>query len=218
MITHVDPLYLLLPFLIQNQDRYRSLVDLLSVCNSYHILVKSIENNNIDVSVIADVKENDNIFYFKYNEDKTLNWLKFKIKLIVDVLKKLNISVSNRSDKVIGFDSGRKVEIENICYLKYAIDLINLYIEKPLGDKLSLALNIEYNSLNTAVSTNENVINKKRSITEANEEPTENYYQQPVQIQNESSTKKSKMSRSIQQLMKVDKTGMKSISSYFSKK
>ena len=216
MITRVDPLFLLLPLLAQNSDKYRSIVDLLSVFNSYHILLKSIENNAIDVSVVADVKQIENECYFKYNQDKTLSWLKYKINSIVTVLKKLNVNVSNKSSQIVGFTSGRKEQVEESCYTRYAKDLIGMYIDKQLSDKLDKLLHIEGGDQSNQTCLLDNGMLKKRPVSEISEEPTENYYHEDVK--KESEVKKSKMSKSQKQLMKVNKSGMKSISSYFAKK
>lgn len=59
---------------------------------------------------ISNLLEVDDEIYVKYNEDKTLQWLKCKVEAVVGALKKNRISASLSGSRMTGFTTGRENE------------------------------------------------------------------------------------------------------------
>lgn len=135
-ITPLDPLYLLLPYLINagKEEKFQPLdqllVDenfpacsrLLSCCCSLHH--------------IAEEKEVGSLKFYRYSQERTLVWLKKKVDRTVAALKKKNISVGEgvKSTTYIRVKTDSDGHEED--YLCYAHGLISEYISEDLSNAL----------------------------------------------------------------------------------
>lgn len=141
MITRIDPIYLLLPYLIKLKSMFRSLPDLLSMDDGFKEIINAIQED--DLALICDTKQVDDTTYYRLNEKETLKWLKVKINHIVNCLKKLSIDVSPSIARVSNFVSGRSAPASHTDHLKYAFNLISDYLPQEMTELLRKALDIK---------------------------------------------------------------------------
>ncbi|KAM4681712.1 ribonuclease H2 subunit B isoform 7-T7 [Amazona ochrocephala] len=169
--------------------------------------------------------------FHKYSQEKTLKWLKKKVSQTVKALKSNNIIVGERVYAATFISSKQITDTEEVGvgsdkslmnlssggsrsadYVRYAHGLISEYIPEDLSKEL-----LKYLGLPELKSPAAEPPLKKRKLSDAPVEPEEDYTKF-----NSSNlkTKKanSKMSAAQKALAKVDKTGMKSISAFFSSK
>lgn len=192
-----DPLYLILPYLIKACSNGKFvLLDQVLKDEDYPDCAKLLKSySNEDILNIADQSGSGDFIGFKYNQEKTLLWLTSKINGVKKALRSsgIFISASDEDDK----------EIEDI-HLEYAFGILSNYIPNDIANLLQSHLNIRKKS-------------DKRQAQDALSHPqlkkkkTEN-------AMKEKSKKLPKMSRTQRELSKVDKKGMKSISSFFASK
>ncbi|XP_075277459.1 ribonuclease H2 subunit B isoform X2 [Opisthocomus hoazin] len=149
--------------------------------------------------------------FHKYSQEKTLKWLKKKVNQTVKALKSNNICVGERVHAAT-FISGKPITDTKEDYVRYAHGLISEYIPEDLSKEL-----LKYLGLPELKSPAPEPPLKKRKLSDVPVEAEEDYTKF-----NSSNlkTKKanSKMSAAQKALAKVDKSGMKSISTFFSSK
>lgn len=80
---------------------------------------------------------------FKYNEDKTLSWLKKKTERVAEILKQKNIHVTSGGAISATFvKSSRNETSDNEAYLRYAHGIVSEYLMDDLSQKLLRYLNL----------------------------------------------------------------------------
>ncbi|XP_078483307.1 ribonuclease H2 subunit B [Ciona intestinalis] len=198
IVTPLDPLFMCLPALCTNaREKFVPLDQLFSTENGEGVLSKVYEHS------VANVKQLDNIcdskscvdfFAYRYNETKTLEWLKIKVERTVDALKS--------ADLFIG-------DTEGDAYTRYAYGLICENINADLAKKLAKHLKIPERMEKRKSSGNQP--NAKKVKTEATEDYSK-LVKSPTNSENKNLTRAQKA------LKKVDKSGMKNISSFFGAK
>lgn len=141
MLTSVDKLYVILPYLMNINKQFRSLDDIIieSDMKSNGITCGHFDGKNLEM--IADVKgkrsfldslqltetdpkcsitvEIDGERFVRYNEKKTVCWLKAKFNIIEKLVVEKSISSSSTSIKVKGFNSGRKDKADDKSNCKF---------------------------------------------------------------------------------------------------
>lgn len=70
------------------------------------------------LNLIADRKGDEDLNAFKYNEEKTLAWLKKKTERVSDILKQKNINVSGGAVSATFIRSVRGETADNEAYLR----------------------------------------------------------------------------------------------------
>ncbi|KAI4484933.1 hypothetical protein M0802_012941 [Mischocyttarus mexicanus] len=138
--TPIDPIFLVLPYLrksLQIQPLDQCLWD-----EDYPETPRLAHCQNLKLSLVADRKGDESLQAFKYNEDKTLNWLKKKVERVAEVLKQKSIHVSQGAlsatyVKSTKYESGTELE-----YLKYAHGIVSEYLADDIAKKLAQYLNI----------------------------------------------------------------------------
>ncbi|NXJ38233.1 RNH2B Ribonuclease, partial [Ciconia maguari] len=160
---------------------------------------------------VTEEKEIGSQKFHKYSQEKTLKWLKKKVNQTVKALKSNNISVGERVHAAT-YISGIQITDTKEDYVRYAHGLISEYIPEDLSKEL-----LKYLGLPELKSLAPEPPLKKRKLSDVPVEAEEDYTKF-----NSSNlkTKKanSKMSAAQKALAKVDKSGMKSISTFFSSK
>ncbi|KAM9021950.1 ribonuclease H2 subunit B isoform 1-T1 [Guaruba guarouba] len=215
-VTPMDPLFLILYYLIkadkEQQGKFQPL-DQVVLDSDYPnclLLLKCADVKQY-IHHITEVKEIGSQKFHKYSQEKTLKWLKKKVSQTVKALKSNNITVGERVYAATFISSKRITDTEE-DYVRYAHGLISEYIPEDLSKEL-----LKYLGLPELKSPAVEPPLKKRKLSDAPVEPEEDYTKF-----NSSNlkTKKanSKMSAAQKALAKVDKTGMKSISAFFSSK
>ncbi|KAJ6659270.1 hypothetical protein lerEdw1_019316 [Lerista edwardsae] len=214
--TPVDPLFLVLFYLTRaqkEQGKFQPL-DQILVDEEFPSCPMLLQCANISQSIrhIVDEKEISGRSFYKYSEEKTLKWLKKKVDQTVKVLKDHDVRVGEKVQSA-SFISGEKIDNSSEeDYIRYAHGLISEYISEDLSVGLS-----KYLRLPQVTSPPVEAAPKKRKLSDAPVEAEEDYTKfNSGDLKNKKV--KSKMSASQKALAKVDKTGMKAISSFFSSK
>lgn len=94
------------------------------------------------LNLIADRKGDEELNAFKYNEEKTLAWLKKKTERVSDILKQKNINVSGGAVSATFVRSGKGETADNESYLRYAHGIVSEYLMDDLSQKLLKYLNL----------------------------------------------------------------------------
>ncbi|KAM3607719.1 uncharacterized protein V6R79_012570 [Siganus canaliculatus] len=188
-VTPMDPLYLILPYLIKSgrESKFQP-VDQVVVDEEFPVCSRLLSCTRSLPSLhhVADEKEVGSLKFHRYNEEKTLNWLKKKVERTVTTLKKRNISVGEGVKSTTYIRAKSESDYQEEDYLRYAHGLISEYISEDLSKAL-----LKHLQLPELTSPKE---------TEPPSKPPK------------------KMTAAQKSLAKVDKTGMKSMSSFFSPK
>ncbi|XP_015786306.1 ribonuclease H2 subunit B [Tetranychus urticae] len=220
MITRVDPLFLILPCLIENKQVFATLQGITEENTGASTLIKALIPNEREImSSVAETKDFEDEIYYRLDEKKLMIWLKAKVKNVVKCLKAIGVDVSQKSNKVNKFVSGRQEETNEKDYIIYALNLLAKYLHddhlKALQETYNVKINAEPEPESKATPKG-----TKRSFNETKTEkcePIENYYSTETHTNGES--KKVKMSRSQKELQQAaNKSGVRKISQFFKKK
>ncbi|XP_039253554.1 ribonuclease H2 subunit B-like [Styela clava] len=194
--TIIDPLYIVLPYLNNSgqAEKYVILDQILkdekySDCNKFvKILSKSQMEN------VAEVSGTGDFVGFKYSQEKTLEWLSKKVKNTVNAVTSSGIFIADNCD-----DKENEDEIQ----LEYAFRFVESYLNEDIASLLQKHLNIRKRA-------------EKRHSMEHGNQLTAKKIKNEKESHGEAKNKKAKVSKAQRDLNKVNKKGMKSISSFFS--
>ncbi|XP_034792625.1 ribonuclease H2 subunit B isoform X2 [Pan paniscus] len=213
--TPVDPLFLLLHYLIKadKEGKFQPL-DQVVVDNVFPncILLLKLPGLEKLLHHVTEEKGNpeiDNKKYYKYSKEKTLKWLGKKVNQTVAALKTNNVNVSSRVQSTAFFSGDQASTDKEEDYIRYAHGLISDYIPKELSDDLS-----KYLKLPEPSASLPNPPSKKIKLSDEPVEAKEDYTKfNTKDLKTEK--KNSKMTAAQKALAKVDKSGMKSIDTFF---
>ncbi|XP_069737955.1 ribonuclease H2 subunit B isoform X2 [Phaenicophaeus curvirostris] len=214
-VTPMDPLFLILYYLIKadkEQGKFQPL-DQVVLDSDYPncSLLLGCADVKQYIHHVTEEKEIGSQKFHKYSQEKTLKWLKKKVMQTVKALKSNNISVGERVHAPT-FISNKLITDTDEDYMRYAHGLVSDYIPEDLSKEL-----LKYLGLPELKSPAQEPPLKKRKLSDIPVEAEEDYTKFNS---NDLKPKKanSKMSAAQKALAKVDKTGMKSISTFFSSK
>uniref|UniRef100_A0A146P2E0 Ribonuclease H2 subunit B n=1 Tax=Fundulus heteroclitus TaxID=8078 RepID=A0A146P2E0_FUNHE len=214
-VTQMDPLYLILPYMIKSgrEGKFQP-VDQVVKDEDFPESSRLLRCTRSLTSLhhIAEEKEVAGTKFHRYSEERTLNWLKKKVERTVVALKKKNICVGEgvKSTTYVRVKSESDNQEED--YLRYAHGLISEYISEELSKALLKHLGLpELKSPKEAEPPS-----KKRKLSDKPVEAGEDY----TKFNGADFARKppKKMTAAQKSLAKVDKTGMKPMSSFFSPK
>ncbi|KAF6084820.1 ribonuclease H2 subunit B [Phyllostomus discolor] len=213
--TPIDPLFLLLHYLIKadKEGKFQPL-DQVVVDDMFPnciLLLKLPELEKL-LQHVTEEKEIDKKKYYKYSREKTLKWLGKKVNQTMAALKTSNINVGARVQSNAFFSSHQISSDKEEDYICYAHGLISDYIPKELNDDLSKYLKLPEPSASLPKPPSKKVKLSHEPI-EAKEDYTK-FNTKDLKTEK----KNSKMTTAQKALAKVDKTGMKSIDSFFGTK
>lgn len=214
-VTPMDPLYLILPYLIKSgrEGKFQP-VDQVVMDEEFPACSRLLSCTRSLASLhhVAEEKEVGKLKFHRYSPEKTMNWLKKKVERTVLVLKARNISVGEgvKSSTYIRVKSESDYHEED--YLRYAHGLISEYISEDLSKALFKHLQLP--ELTSPKETEPP--SKKRKLSDKPVEAGEDY----TKFNSADYARKppKKMTAAQKSLAKVDKTGMKTMSSFFSPK
>ncbi|XP_066495855.1 ribonuclease H2 subunit B isoform X2 [Tiliqua scincoides] len=214
-VTPMDPLFLVLFYLTraQKEGKFQPL-DQILVDEEFSSCPMLLQCTKISQSIhhIVDKKEISGRSFYKYSEEKTLKWLKKKIDQTVKVLKDHDVCVGEKVQSATFISGERLNSSSEEDYIRYAHGLISEYIPEELSVVLA-----KYLRLPQVISPPAEAAPKKRKLADAPVEAEEDYTKfNTCDLKNKKA--KNKMSASQKALAKVDKSGMKAISSFFSSK
>ncbi|XP_051260408.1 ribonuclease H2 subunit B isoform X2 [Dicentrarchus labrax] len=188
-VTPMDPLYLILPYLIKSgrEGKFQP-VDQVVMDEEFPACSRLLSCTRSLTSLhhITEEKEVGKLKFHRYSQEKTMDWLKKKVERTVIVLKKRNISVGERVKSTTYIRVKSESDYHEEDYLRYAHGLISEYISEDLSKAL-----LKHLQLPELTSPKE---------TEPPTKPPK------------------KMTAAQKSLAKVDKSGMKPMSSFFSPK
>lgn len=214
-ITPMDPLYLMLPYLMKaaKEGKFQPMDQLLMdeefpACSRLLGCPRSLPS----LHHIAEEKEVGSLRFHRYSQEKALQWLKKKVERTVNALRKSNVSVGEgvKSSTYIRVKTESDANEED--YLRYAHGLISEYITEDLSKDL-----LKHLELPELTSPKENEpSSKKRKLSDLPMEAGEDY----TKLNSKDFARKppKKMTAAQKTLAKVDKTGMRMMSSFFSPK
>ncbi|XP_017911768.1 PREDICTED: ribonuclease H2 subunit B isoform X1 [Capra hircus] len=216
--TPVDPLFLLLHYLIKAdkesfQGKFQPLDQVVmdDMFPDCILLLKLPELEKL-LRHVTEEKEVDKKKYYKYSKEKTLKWLEKKVNQTVAALKTSKVNVSARVQSTAFFSGGQVSSDKDEDYVCYAHGLISDYIPKQLSDDLS-----KYLKLPEPPASVRNPPSKKAKLSDEPVNAKEDYTK--FNSKDFKTVKKnSKMTAAQKALAKVDKSGMKSIDSFFGAK
>uniref|UniRef100_A0A8C6C127 Ribonuclease H2 subunit B n=1 Tax=Monodon monoceros TaxID=40151 RepID=A0A8C6C127_MONMO len=216
--TPMDPLFLLLHYLIKadREGKFQPLEQVVmdDMFPNCILLLKLPELEKL-LRHVTEEKVNPEIDkkkYYKYSKEKTLKWLEKKVNQTMAALKTNNVNVGARVQSTAFFSGDPVSSDKEEDYICYAHGLISDYIPKELSDDLS-----KYLKLPEPPASVPNPPSKKVKLSDEPVEAKEDYTK--FNTKDLKTVKKnSKMTAAQKALAKVDKSGMKSIDSFFGAK
>ncbi|XP_061580596.1 ribonuclease H2 subunit B isoform X2 [Cololabis saira] len=188
-VTPMDPLYLILPYLIKSgkEGKFQPVNQVVMdedfpACSR----LLSCTHSLASLHHVAEEKEVGGLKFHRYSEERTLSWLKKKVERTVVALKKRGISVGAGVKSSTYVRVKAESEAHEDDYLRYAHGLVSEYVSEELSKAL-----LEHLGLPELTSPKD---------TEPPSKPPK------------------KMTAAQKTLAKVDKSGMKPMSSFFSPK
>ncbi|KAM9449171.1 ribonuclease H2 subunit B isoform 1-T1 [Salvelinus alpinus] len=214
-VTPMDPLYLLLPYLIKagKEGKFQP-VDQVVMDEDFPACTRLLSCTRSQASLhhVAEEKEVGSQKFQRYSQERTMEWLKKKAERTVKILRKSNISVGEGVKSTTYVRVKQESETQEEDYLRYAHGLISEYLSEDLSKALLKHLQLPELSSPKEVEPP----SKKRKLTDKPLEAGEDY----TKFNSSDFSRKppKKMSAAQKTLAKVDKTGMKSMSAFFSPK
>ncbi|XP_014213353.1 ribonuclease H2 subunit B [Copidosoma floridanum] len=138
--TPIDPIFLVLPYLRKSQQ-----VMPLEQClhdEDYPETSRLVKCQNLKLSLVADRKGDESLQAFKYNEEKTMSWLKKKVEKVADIVRQKGIHVSHGAVSANFVKSSKHEGGTETEYLKYAHGIVSEYLAEDLSKKLFQYLNL----------------------------------------------------------------------------
>lgn len=213
-VTPIDPLFLLLPYISRTttEGKFQP-VEQMVMDEDYPGCTRLLlcKHGLDSLHHVADEKEVGGSKFHRYNQEKTLEWLKKKVQRTVSTLKKSNISVGG-GVKSSTFVRVKQEDATEEDYLRYAHGLISEYISEDLSKDLLKHLQLP--EISSPKETEPPF--KKRKLSDKPVEAGEDY----TKFNSADFTRKppKKMTAAQKSLAKVDKSGMKCLSAFFSPK
>ncbi|XP_012060749.1 PREDICTED: ribonuclease H2 subunit B [Atta cephalotes] len=215
--TPIDPIFLALPYLRKSQ-----LAQPLEQClwdEDFPETSRLAQCDNLNLSLVADHKGDESLQAFKFNEEKSLNWLQKKVEKVAHVLKEKGVHVSQGAMsatyvKSTIYEIGTEAE-----YLKYAHGIVSEYLAEDLSKKLAQRMNIsdEVESKKRKLNSPQNEMDEKKLKKDSFEEssvPKAKKQTKTLSKPEKKSTAPGKKELAKQRAA----TGSKSITSFFQKK
>lgn len=210
--TPVDPVFLILPYLINagKSGKFMTL-DQIVLDEEFPDCGKLLTCACLaSLDQVADMRDTDDIRAYRYSVDKTLAWLRLKADNVAEALKKNDVQVNEFTAQSAMFVRSKKEpsEGDDAC-IKYACGLISDYLPLELAASLRIYLGIK----ETIKPEQVEPPNKKAKLTTDDITPSEDYSTNGKDLKKDNS--KGKQTVAQKRLSKIDKSGMKSISSFF---
>uniref|UniRef100_A0A8C6XH64 Ribonuclease H2 subunit B n=1 Tax=Naja naja TaxID=35670 RepID=A0A8C6XH64_NAJNA len=211
--TPMDPLFLVLFYLMKaekEQGKFQPL-DQVLVDEEFSSSIQLLQCTNTSQSIhhIAEQKEIGGKKFFRYSEKKTLTWLNKKVNQLVKVIKENNIPVGEKVQAATFISNNQANSGTEEDYIRYAHGLISEYIPEELSATLA-----NYLRLPQGTDLPSEPASKKRKLSDGPVEAEEDYTKfNTGDLKNKKAS--SKMSAAQKALAKVDKSGMKTMSSFF---
>ncbi|XP_008069602.1 ribonuclease H2 subunit B [Carlito syrichta] len=213
--TPMDPLFLLLHYLIKadKEGKFQPL-DQVVVDDMFPNCILLLQLPELEKLLrhVTEEKKIDNKKYYKYSKEKTLKWLEKKVNQTMAALKTNSVNVGARVQATAFFSADQASSDKEEDYIRYAHGLISDYIPKELSDDLA-----KYLKLPEPSASLPNPPSKKIKLSDEPVEAKEDYTKFNTRDM-KTEKKNSKLTAAQRALAKVDKSGMKSIDTFFGAK
>ncbi|TRY97089.1 hypothetical protein DNTS_027279 [Danionella cerebrum] len=213
-VTPIDPLFLLLPYIrsVAIEGKFQQ-VNQMVMDEEFPGCSRLLQcKQGLDCLYhVTDEKDVGGKKFHRFNNEKTLEWLQKKVQITVNTLKKNNISVG-RGVKSSMYVRVKQEDATEEDYLYYAHGLISEYISDDLSKDLLKHLQLP--EISSPKETEPP--SKKRKLSDKPVEPGDDYSK--FNSADFSRKPPKKMTAAQKNLAKTDKTGMKSLASFFSPK
>eukprot|EP01095_Lingulamoeba_sp_RSL-Kostka_P013153 TRINITY_DN537_c0_g2_i1.p1 TRINITY_DN537_c0_g2~~TRINITY_DN537_c0_g2_i1.p1 ORF type:complete len:357 (+),score=96.77 TRINITY_DN537_c0_g2_i1:162-1232(+) len=209
--TPIDPLYFLLPFFEEHIDKYFKNVKtlLMESQDGYEQFLHILPDITIDL--ICDQRELDNEIFYRLNKDKVLDWLCCRIYQLKEYFMKNQHYLSNQA-KAATFVTKKQKEISEDDLIKRCIGFLSEYINDEWFNKLSDHFNIGKVDKTQSLKL-------RKALMKANDPIRFMKQRKANNSEDEIKPAKKKPKTFAQKrLDRIDKTGMKSLTSFFQKK
>lgn len=224
MATRIDPLFLILPYLHSESNSKRHMfmeLDQIVTDSDYPHCSKLVQILDHQMTCqLCDSKGNEDFKVYRYSEEKTLAWLKSKVERTSEYLSTSEVSVSSgQSSSYVR--SSKPIEAPKEDCLRYAAGLISDYLHPSLSKKMFSDLGIKEENKGKRVSEKENKKEEpppKKVKKSSSGEPDEDYSKFFSKTEVKTQPSASKLTPAQKRLAKADKTGMRSLSTFFKKK
>ncbi|XP_076762860.1 ribonuclease H2 subunit B [Xylocopa sonorina] len=214
--TPFDPIFLVLPYLRKSQHAQP-----LEQClwdEDFPETSRLMQCQNLKLALVADRKGDESLHAYKFNEEKTLLWLRKKVERVVEVLKQKGIHVSQGAISATYVKSSKLESASEIEYLKYAHGIVSEYLAEDLSKKLAQHLNLsdEMEHKKRKLSSPKDSTDEKRSKKDTTENET---VLKPKTTDSTKLEKPQKTAIGKKELARQKAaTGSKNITSFFKKK
>ncbi|KAK3727279.1 hypothetical protein RRG08_049903 [Elysia crispata] len=217
LTSPMDPLFLLLPYLMADEAKKFMTLDQLVCDEEFPDCAKLLPACSPDqVSLICDSKDiDDDTKVFRYSKEKTLAWLKQKTDVLADALEEKNVQVSSKGSHSSIYVRSKSSTTSRESYIEFAHGIVSDYLCLSLEEELKNYLGIRENNDRDQESLVENEPPSKKPKLTEDIKPTDDY---SLGVDLKKAKKNTKLTTAQKQLSKVDKSGMKSIASFFSPK
>ncbi|XP_067948976.1 ribonuclease H2 subunit B-like [Watersipora subatra] len=210
-MTKYDPIFLIIPYLLQqhqtNPERYSPLEQLLED-DSYPHARKLCRCANIELlNQVSDVKGADDYKAYKYDNEKLMNWLKAKVEKVATYLKNSNMHVQTGAQSSEFVRS--RADTQDGDFTHYSFGIVSDNIPASIADALREHLGLPKHEPPAEEPANKKA---KTSAPDYLEDINAGVLSERKQITDK------KLSSTQKKLAKIDKTGMKSLTSFFAPK
>uniref|UniRef100_A0A1E1X2I0 Ribonuclease H2 subunit B n=1 Tax=Amblyomma aureolatum TaxID=187763 RepID=A0A1E1X2I0_9ACAR len=214
--TPMDPLFFTVALLHKSDTKFRPLDDFVED-NSYPHLISIVRSCSSHIQHIADVKELGEDRVYRYNESKCLKWLTKKVKAVAAALESADIQVAAACISAALVRSKHDSRPTSEEYMLTAHSIVADYVPPALSVLLKSSLGLDTKPAADKKQKAPGSPPPKKQKTEI-VEPLEDYTKGASKHATLKTAKEPKLTASQKKLQKADKTGIKSISSFFTKK
>lgn len=133
--TPIDPIILILPYL--RKATHVMPLDQLLKDDEFPETERLLRVSGLkQLALVADRKGDEELNAFKYNEEKTLNWLQRKAERVAEILKQKGIHVGSGAMSTTFVKSSKSDNPDQEAYLKYAHGILSEYLAEDLSQQL----------------------------------------------------------------------------------
>lgn len=210
LATKVDPRFLLLPYLAK-AERLVPLPEMLED-DDYPALERLLVDTK-GLDMVADSKGDKDLNVWKYNEEKTLNWLAKKLEKVAGLLEKKGVDITAGA-AANNFKHAANLEATEVEFKRYALGIVSEYLTPELAEKLKDKLGLPEPEKPSTKRMGDGELPKAKKLkTGVVEGPTDDYSKGVKKETGNTGDLTSK-----QKALAVSAKGSKNIMSFFKKK
>jgi len=218
IMTPMDPLFLALPFVEKSSIKgHFTTLDNILMDDEYSPGMRQLESclSHNQLLKICDSKGSDDLIVYKGNREKITQWLTKKVYKMQKHLENASINVKQGA-QITGFVRSSDGHNKKDDCLRYSWEMVSDYITE--AKSLELKEKFEIKDLVKPVAKTDPPLAKRQKLNDETESCVEDYRDKNTDKNKKSAGNQTKLTRTQKQLSKVDKKGMKTMSSFFTAK